>query len=670
MTCLDENQFLRYQAGRLTSDEVAAIETHLDRCPICRRVFSALALVERTGDHLGSSSSANDGASAHLDETSTWAGQVLDGRYRLKAPLGTGGTGQVFLAEHLRTGRRCAVKLLSDAALADSEAVRRFSREARILGQLEHRGIVGIHDFSEADGRPYLVMDYLRGQDLAAHISEHGPFSWQEARPLFQQMASALATAHKNDVLHRDVKPSNIFLIVEDDSGQDAQRAVLLDFGLAKSYCLDDPPLTHTGEVMGTPAYMSPEQARGLQVDQRTDVYGLAGVLFQMLTGGPPYGGSSFTHVLSRVLTEAPPSVSEHARYPVPPHMDHVLTAALAKEPSDRFLTVTAFSDAVLADRSAEIRRTRSTLSTERSEVALAASLDSTTAPKTTKDRPTRLIMSVLIGGLIFSTGVAVFVVFLSFGVGKKKDIYAPASKIAADSPADADADADAVFNCVSPSTATATIPIDQRTAITVRQPRSLKRQPTRRPPVRRGPPLGTDAGADDSPFVVHWDLIEARWRSTLPNLPTQLRLETLVHLYQAGRHWKPCVEAALRASKTKYVHTMLIRCLSELGDRSQMLKWCHVYNKRYKSEASTGFCTWHLRSERAKGQIRAAISRQDWTACVQAARGVYETKWIVEKVVMCKRNLGHLEAAKAMCRRWRRTNKSHLSGCAGFDTP
>jgi protein kinase-like protein len=287
-------------------------------------------------------------------------GTVLDNRYRIERKLGEGGMGLVYLGQHMRTGRKCAVKLLPPDAMDDIDAVQRFEREGRILGGLGHPGIVGIHDFSETpDGRPFFVMDYLEGEDLARRLKRVGRMDWESAQKIVDEVAAALWAAHQAGVLHRDLKPANVFLA---RSRASPERVVLLDFGLAKGGITDALAITQSNMVMGTPLYMSPEQARSVGVDARSDIYSLAALTFELLAGRPPFLGANYTAVLASLLTELPPKLSGLAAVPMPAHLDLVLDAALSKDPAERHPDVAAFATAVLQQRPAWADTTGRTL--------------------------------------------------------------------------------------------------------------------------------------------------------------------------------------------------------------------------------------------------------------------------------------------------------------------
>lgn len=265
------------------------------------------------------------------------------GAYRLGRRLGAGGIGAVYAATHVRTGRAYAVKVLLPDAADDATSAARFRREAEALAAVGHAGIVAVHDFDVTDdGVAYLVMDKLEGEDLDGRISR-GPLSLAATLDLLHQVGSALTTAHDAGILHRDLKPSNVFLARRPGM---PERAVLLDFGLAKLMEGEHAKLTATGATMGTPMYMSPEQAQGLHVDRRTDVYALAAVLFECLTGRPPFDGPHVTAILAKVLTAPPPRLRDW-NPELPRALDDVIVRALAKDPSERPASVPALVAAV-----------------------------------------------------------------------------------------------------------------------------------------------------------------------------------------------------------------------------------------------------------------------------------------------------------------------------------
>ncbi|MFO0587502.1 MAG: protein kinase [Polyangiaceae bacterium] len=289
--------------------------------------------------------------------TESLVGAVLNGTYQIEKHLGSGGMGAVYAAKHLRTGRRYAVKTLLPDAQLSPDAIRRFEREATAASALGHPGIVGVHDFHSTEtGLFYLVMDLLEGETLDQRLERTGSLPWPEARRIALEAGEALASAHAKGLLHRDLKPANLFLARV--PGEAKERVVLLDFGLAKP--IDNAAvskLTSTGAAVGTPLYMAPEQARGEPVDVRCDVYGLGAVLYEMLTGAPPFFDRTLAAVYAKLLTESAPSAVRAASHPVPEVVDDLLACALAKTPAERFETVRAFLGALanVGDKSVQL---------------------------------------------------------------------------------------------------------------------------------------------------------------------------------------------------------------------------------------------------------------------------------------------------------------------------
>lgn len=268
--------------------------------------------------------------SASRDGGGALVGRRL-GPYRLGHVIGQGGVGAVYEATHERTGRSYAVKVLLET---DPQAVKRFRREAETLAALGHANVVAVHDFDVSDGIAFIAMDRLQGEDLAARLARGGMAPAEIAR-LFLEISAALQAAHSAGILHRDLKPSNVW--IADDGVR--ERAVLLDFGLARPLDPTASRMTATGVTMGTPLYMSPEQARGEAVDARSDVYSLAALLYEMVVGVPPFDGPTLTAILSKVLTEPPAPI---VREDVDPRWRREIPRAMAKDASARPQSVAA----------------------------------------------------------------------------------------------------------------------------------------------------------------------------------------------------------------------------------------------------------------------------------------------------------------------------------------
>ncbi len=279
-----------------------------------------------------------------------WApGAVVARRYRVEARLGQGGMGEVFRATELATGRTVALKTLLDDA--DVELRLRFAREAEAQARVDaHPHVVAVHAAGVDDGRSWLAMAHCPGGDLAARLRA-GPLPWREAAALARDLARGLAHVHARGVLHRDLKPANVLF---DEAG----RARLVDFGLAR---LGDgeASLTASGALLGTPAFMAPEQALARRVDARTDVYGLGATLHAALTGEAPFARASVLATLAAVLDE--PALAPSTRAPgVPPALDAVVLRCLAKDPGARFQDAAALADALEAVLGGRTPSTRS----------------------------------------------------------------------------------------------------------------------------------------------------------------------------------------------------------------------------------------------------------------------------------------------------------------------
>ena len=236
------------------------------------------------------------------DEADPWLGRIVDRRYRVLSRIGAGGMGLVYRVEHIQLGKVAAMKVLHADTARDSEAVRRFRTEAQAVSRLSHPNIVQTFDFGQSEGALYLVMEYVRGEDLATVVKREGPLPFEQAAPLFVQICSALTEAHDSGVIHRDLKPENI--VVVQRRGERA-HAKVLDFGLAKlRERSDGAEITSGGQVIGTPYYMSPEQVRSEPLDVRTDIYSLGATLYRVLTGTPPFQASTPVGVLTMHITD------------------------------------------------------------------------------------------------------------------------------------------------------------------------------------------------------------------------------------------------------------------------------------------------------------------------------------------------------------------------------
>ena len=298
------------------------------------------------------------------EEGSRMVGALLQGRYQIKRLRGEGGMGRVYEAEHIEIGKRVAVKVLHPAYSRTPDLVERFRREARAASRIEHPNVVNVTDFgTTAEGSLFFVMEYIEGIELGLFIHREGPLAVNHALRITEQMCAALQAAHDAGVIHRDLKPENILLVspasARTPDGHGAQPAAeaiaaapdlvkVLDFGIAKSDDVDDGPrvgkrLTRPGVAMGTPEYMAPEQAAGHPADPRSDIYAAGSILYEMLTGIPPYDGENVMEILHKKANEPPQPIAE-IRPDVPAPVVALVDKAMARNPNDRPQSMAEFA--------------------------------------------------------------------------------------------------------------------------------------------------------------------------------------------------------------------------------------------------------------------------------------------------------------------------------------
>lgn len=300
-------------------------------CSTCSQEFIATAVV-----------CPHDGTLLTPVKTDPLIGTILSDRYKILSVAGTGGMGAVYKGMHMLMDRVVAIKMLHSHLITDANALQRFQQEARTACALTHPHIISLYDFGIAPGgQPFLVMEFLKGTSLHELIQGHGHLQPERILHIFIQACEALEHAHSHSVIHRDIKPSNIVLITD---GADTNFVKIVDFGIAKllpGAGRESMHLTQTGEVFGSPLYMSPEQCMAQKLDARTDIYSLGCVLYEALTGVPPLIGKHSVDTIQKHVNEMPrPLKYANPEITVPAGLEPVVFKALAKDPNQRYRTM------------------------------------------------------------------------------------------------------------------------------------------------------------------------------------------------------------------------------------------------------------------------------------------------------------------------------------------
>jgi serine/threonine-protein kinase len=305
-------------------------------CPTCSTEYPANErFCPRDGTALRSQAGAAD-----------LVGSIIAERYHVLKKLGEGGMGQVYLAEHVKMGRQSAVKVMNPAMVHDADAIGRFNREAANASRINHPNVAGIYDFGETpEGLVYLAMEFIEGETVTDIVKANGALPPQRAAEITRQAAEGLHVAHGMGIVHRDLKPDNI-MVSKDRDGLDCVKVV--DFGIAKAQGSESQKVTRTGMVIGTPEYMSPEQLAGDKLDPRTDLYSLALVAFNMLTGQLPFPGDTAQTSMIMRLTEKPKRLMDmRPDLQWPPEVQAVMDKALEREASKRYASAREFGRAL-----------------------------------------------------------------------------------------------------------------------------------------------------------------------------------------------------------------------------------------------------------------------------------------------------------------------------------
>ncbi len=286
----------------------------------------------------------NDGESLM---TSSEVGYELARQYEFLSVIASGGMGTVYKARHLVLDQNVAIKMMQTERL-DEKHITRFRHEANALAALEHSNIIHVRDYGLTEnGQPYMVLDYVEGMSMSQMIQSRGPIPVMFAMEFFAQIADALAHAHERGVLHQDLKPNNIMIC---ESGKMIPYAKLIDFGIAKIVNGEATPagLTNTGDILGSPAYMSPEQANGRAIDYRTDIYSLGCVMFEALTGTLPFKGATALEIVSHHINTPAPLISDMSISEFPKELEQLVARSLEKDPNKRLQSMGELRDNLL----------------------------------------------------------------------------------------------------------------------------------------------------------------------------------------------------------------------------------------------------------------------------------------------------------------------------------
>jgi serine/threonine-protein kinase len=308
-----------------------------------RRAASSATDGGGTGGRPDDDETPKPGDGAERDDP--YIGLTLNSRYKLEKLVGEGGMGTVYLAKHIVIGKQVAVKILRSDLARNRDNVNRFLREAKAASKIGNPHIVDIFDFGELDdGSSYFVMEYISAKNLADIIDAEKRLSVERVYNIGHQIAAGLGAAHACGIIHRDLKPDNIMIVNRHENGEFVK---ILDFGIAKVTTADDSKLTRAGIVFGTPHYMSPEQASGVELDHRSDIYSLGVVLYEMLSGQRPFNADNVMAILSKHCNEVPIPVRELAVH-CSPRLEAVILRCLEKKPDDRFQSMSELAAELL----------------------------------------------------------------------------------------------------------------------------------------------------------------------------------------------------------------------------------------------------------------------------------------------------------------------------------
>ncbi len=314
-------------------DEAALTVAVLKVCPLCGSEYETAARF-----------CPADGTALRPKGSDSLIDRVLADRYHILKRIGEGGMGRVYLGEHVKMNRQCAIKVMSPVLVNDHESAARFAREASNAARIIHPNVAAVFDYGESDGLVYLVMEYVEGEPLSRLLAREAPLAVERALDLARQVADGLGAAHELGIVHRDLKPDNI-LVSRTRTGREVAKVV--DFGIAKAMQESaGEALTRTGLVIGTPEFMSPEQLLGDPIDARSDLYALGCILYLMLTAAPIFEAPTREQMIKRRLSEDAPHLRD-LDHGLAESLDHVVARMLARAPGDRYGSAAEVRDAL-----------------------------------------------------------------------------------------------------------------------------------------------------------------------------------------------------------------------------------------------------------------------------------------------------------------------------------
>ena len=318
----------------------------MKRCPKCQAEYpEGFEFCGNEGEKLAVVEPVAEAALSAEQETDPLVGTLLDGKYKVERKLGSGGMGTVYVARHRIINKQVAIKVFTPEPNSDDSMAERFQQEAEAAARIRHPSIVAVNDFGETDkGLLYIVMEYVDGISLRELIKKELRLAPERVVSLGCQICAGIAVAHGAGIIHRDLKPENV--LIEMIDGRETAR--VFDFGIAK--LLDRAGLTRAGSVLGTPVYMSPEQATAQPVDNRSDLYSLGVILYELLSGQPPFTGAKPQQVLVKHVIEMPKPLSS-LRPGLPEPLARAIMRALEKSPDDRHQTALDFANALAGSK-------------------------------------------------------------------------------------------------------------------------------------------------------------------------------------------------------------------------------------------------------------------------------------------------------------------------------